>query len=281
VGSRRRRQYVGPDGRDLGIFNLDNKSLFTHDLLDDYTAAFVSSETPFVAYVSVIQKRYLRHRSPKPFVGEAVFRSAWFGYSRLQHLDGDMTCPSCGPAPDTVIWDGVTLAFSRKQLLPSLRPPTAIHPLSPSQENRYFREQNALVDRKLRKSLRDIIEGPSLVIPLNSTNSLTWMEEDEDLELDMENDTERQANMRKKHINGIMHRIQALPATYTALKSINPDLGELFNIRFGITAIAKGAWPSKTYIRLFKQVGSQFWFISWSILLKVNLRLQHQNQSCK
>ncbi|KAJ7865210.1 hypothetical protein B0H13DRAFT_1637212, partial [Mycena leptocephala] len=37
---------IGPDCRELGIFNYNNRKLFAHDLLDEYTSAYTSSETP-------------------------------------------------------------------------------------------------------------------------------------------------------------------------------------------------------------------------------------------
>ena len=150
------RHLVGPDGRYLGFFNLNNSVLFTHDLLDDYTAAFTSSETPFVAWVNSLQKRYVRHSSPLSFAHEAVFRAAWFAYSSLQCLDGDMRCPSCGPSPDDVIWDGVSLSFHRKHVLSSLRPPTTILPNSPIRESQY-RTQTLIISGDLRRTMQKII----------------------------------------------------------------------------------------------------------------------------
>ncbi|KAF8869348.1 hypothetical protein BD779DRAFT_1614536 [Infundibulicybe gibba] len=120
--SSRHRQFIGGDLRELGLFNFNNRILMTHDLLDDYTASYTSSETPFVAWVGVVSRRYQRHASPKKFIPDSVFRAAWFAYSRLQWLVGDMECPTCGPTPEDTIWDGVTLSFSKKHLLPSLRP---------------------------------------------------------------------------------------------------------------------------------------------------------------
>ena len=34
------RQFIGPETRDLGIFNFNNRILLTHDLLDEYTSAY-------------------------------------------------------------------------------------------------------------------------------------------------------------------------------------------------------------------------------------------------
>ncbi|KAJ7829970.1 hypothetical protein B0H14DRAFT_3088025 [Mycena olivaceomarginata] len=115
-----------------GIFNYNNRKLFSHDLLDEYTSVYTSSETPFSAWVSVVARRYELHSGSMehPFVTAEVFRAVWFAYVKLQYLDGSMQCPRCGPSPDNTIWDGVTLAFNRKHLLPSLGPPTMPQPES-------------------------------------------------------------------------------------------------------------------------------------------------------
>ncbi|PPQ87257.1 hypothetical protein CVT26_015205, partial [Gymnopilus dilepis] len=117
-------RFVGPECSKLGIFNLNNRTLVAHDLLDDYTSAFSSSETPFVAWVQTTSHRYLTRRSPIPFMSDKLFRQCWFSYMRLIQFGTDQICSHCGPTPDLTIWDGVTVAFSRKNLLPTLRPPT-------------------------------------------------------------------------------------------------------------------------------------------------------------
>ncbi|CAA7271054.1 unnamed protein product [Cyclocybe aegerita] len=53
-GSRSR--YVGPNGAELGLFNYNNQMLFSHDLLDDYTLAYTSSESPFSLWVGIVQQ---------------------------------------------------------------------------------------------------------------------------------------------------------------------------------------------------------------------------------
>lgn len=102
----------------MGLFNWNNRLLFTHQLLDEYTIAFTSSETPFVAWVSVISQWY---QSCNPtstiFISKKIFHTAWFSYSSLLQLEGDMICPDCGPSPEAVIFDGVSLSFNRKHML--------------------------------------------------------------------------------------------------------------------------------------------------------------------
>ncbi|KAJ6456574.1 hypothetical protein DFH09DRAFT_961988, partial [Mycena vulgaris] len=48
-----RRRYIG---HNLELFHYNNRTLFTHSLFDEYTSAFTSSETPFVAWVSVVSR---------------------------------------------------------------------------------------------------------------------------------------------------------------------------------------------------------------------------------
>ncbi|KAK7047694.1 hypothetical protein VNI00_006462 [Paramarasmius palmivorus] len=117
-----RQCWIGPDPRQLGLFNYNNSALFTHELLDEYTNHYTSSETPFVAFVLCLGRIY-ETRGCR-FVGEDLFRSAWFAFADLQLLENDMWCPECGPYPESVIWDGVTLAFGKKHLRSSLAPPT-------------------------------------------------------------------------------------------------------------------------------------------------------------
>ena len=104
--------YIGPESSALGIFNLNNHSMFTLTLLDDYTAQFTRSETPFASWVSSTACRYMNHQSQVPFVKEKTFRTAWFSYARLVELENDMQCARCGDSPTVTIWDGVTLSFN-------------------------------------------------------------------------------------------------------------------------------------------------------------------------
>ncbi|KAF8508839.1 hypothetical protein JB92DRAFT_2659023, partial [Gautieria morchelliformis] len=120
----RTRRCCGPDLGRLGLFNYNNHMVFTHDLLDEYTSAYTLAETPFSAWRVGIARRYNTHRSGKAFVTDDVFRDAWFAYVSLQPWTVPQVCPVCGPSPSMTIWDGITLAYSKKHLLPSLQPPT-------------------------------------------------------------------------------------------------------------------------------------------------------------
>lgn len=150
-----RKQFIGPDLREYGIFNYNNSTFVSHELLDEYTSSFTLSETPFDAWVEFIQRRSLVYGSGH-FMGKDLFRSCWFAYACLQKFEGDFECPECGKYPDNVIWDGVTLAFHRRQLLSSIHPPTSTSHSSEVRPTKYMPGQQALPFPNLRKSLRAI-----------------------------------------------------------------------------------------------------------------------------
>ncbi|KAJ7585730.1 hypothetical protein C8J56DRAFT_1053034 [Mycena floridula] len=154
-----RRCYVGPDARDLRLLNYNNSSLFTHELLEDYCSAFTTSETPFVAWVSMVSRRYESRGSPRPFVEDDLFHSAWFAYAGLLRLEGDMQCSICGPFPRHIIWDGVSITISKKNLSDEMRPPTLCHKDSVTRVNvSNGRQWHALLDRSLRLAIRDVVK---------------------------------------------------------------------------------------------------------------------------
>jgi hypothetical protein len=148
-----RQCWIGADGRELGLFNYNNSAIFTHELLDEYTNRYTSSETPFVAFVLCVGRIYESRRSK--FIGEDLFRSAWFAYADLQLLEDDMWCPECGPSPESVIWDGVTLAFGKKHLKSGLCPPTYKAQDAPRrQRKRVLTQQWIVVPNEGRQKLR-------------------------------------------------------------------------------------------------------------------------------
>ncbi|EKM78196.1 hypothetical protein AGABI1DRAFT_28964, partial [Agaricus bisporus var. burnettii JB137-S8] len=157
-------ELIGPDCRALGIFNYNNTMLFSHDLLDDYTSCYTTSETPFSAWIKVLTRRYKTWVKPSGardnsslFVDEGVFRAVWFAYINLVDFSGDdMVCPHCGPTPETIIWDGVTLSFNRKQVKESIYPPTTRHQGSIIREGRYPKPSYFIEDVQIRKLLASI-----------------------------------------------------------------------------------------------------------------------------
>jgi hypothetical protein len=235
------RRFIGPDPRNIGIFNFNNQILVTHDLLDEYTSAFTSSETPFAAWIVTVSRRYDTHQSTVPFVSEKLFRSIWFAYSRLQRLDTDSLCPECGSDPQDTIWDGVTLAFSQKHMLPSLRPPTTLHQTSIQREQvRYRSGQQLIQPASLRKDLRFVIQGRSLAI----------MPDDE-----MPNEANNGDSRNKSKTNQqLVARVEAIPGVCSGLKAVNGALSVVFSNHYGVAGLLAGRDPPAVYRRLFVQV---------------------------
>ena len=235
-------RFIGPETRDVGIFNFNNRILFTHDLLDEYTSAYTSSETPFVGWVATVSRRYMNHTSVRPFVTEKMFRNVWFSYVQLQHLETVLQCPTCGPMPQDTIWDGVTLAFSQKHLLPSLRPPTISHENSLRRDEvRYYSHLQWIPDSKLRKAIRKVIQGRSLVL----------LSDDEDDEVD---DSQPRTNMTEKGQRDLLDRIEAIPGVQNDMGKFDKSLEDVFGAYFGIQTLGAGIEPPAAYCRLFIQV---------------------------
>lgn len=264
-----RRRCVGPDCCELGVFNFNNRQLFTHELLDEYTSAYTSSETPFTAWVSVVSRRYETRHSALPFVSEQVFRSVWFSYVRLQAFENDMRCSKCGPTPEDTIWDGVTLAFSRKHLLPSLRPPTISDSNAPSRSSCYVSRQQILdspmtrAHGVARRLLRKVVVGRSLIIQDHELKELDddiaqVQEQEGDIDTDDETPrtvpTNSKTTLTAKAAADLLARIQAIPETIAELTKINVHVAALFEEFYGTVALFEKREVPAPYRRLFVQV---------------------------
>jgi CxC4 like cysteine cluster associated with KDZ transposases len=261
------KRKIGPDSRHLGLFNWNNHIIFAEDLLDDYTSSFVASETPFVAYTSVVSRRYATHKSPIPFVPDKLFREIWFGYILLLGLDlkVEAMCPSCGPTPKTTIWDGVTLAFGRKHIQNTLEPPTTLVPDSSTRSRvRYVYTQQCIPRKELRSLLRKILTGASLVGALKEGGLTTESSEEEppSCETDGEGGTDNDsgAGQRRKAAaiarkeKEYAERLAAIPGVIMALRALDQGLATNFDRWFGLAAISTKCEAPSAYQRFFKQV---------------------------
>ncbi|KAF8998350.1 hypothetical protein BDQ17DRAFT_1223989, partial [Cyathus striatus] len=140
-------QFISPDCRDIKILNLNNHYLFTHELLECYTSAYTISPTPFMAFILEVSRGYADNGTGIPFINDFIFHAAWFTYADLLCLENDMWCHICSPAPDNVIFDGVSISFSRKQLCSSIKPLTAISPHSERKDKvSYVSKQQLILD---------------------------------------------------------------------------------------------------------------------------------------
>lgn len=126
-----RRQDAGPDLREYGIFNFNNARLYSHELLNGFTNAMTTFEAPFHSYRTLVHRNYISNHSPRDFVTDNTWRTAWFSFTRVQRLQDSFQCPECGPDPEVVIFDGVTAGFSARHCTSSLRPPTMVEPNGP------------------------------------------------------------------------------------------------------------------------------------------------------
>lgn len=235
------RRFIGPDCRELGIFNLDNNKLFAHDLLDEYTSAYTSSETPFVAWTSVLSRRYEIHNSASPFISIDLFRDAWFSFSLLQDFSGDMRCAKCGPSPEDVLWDGVTLAFNKKHLLTSMRPPTSLDDNSITRSNvRYDARQQLIPNGSSRKLLRQAMSGPGLPDFNDGSENL-------------DNNRMETAARAAAALAGLQF-ITLLEQVEVLLRAENNGMADIFVEHFGVVRQAQGYIPPNAFRHLFLQV---------------------------
>jgi hypothetical protein len=265
-----KRRFIGPDCLSYGIFNYNNKTLFTHEILDEYTSAFTTSETPFSSWVLVISRRYAIRSSV--FCSAEIFHSAWFAYAKLLALDGDMLCQKCGPSPATVIWDGVTLAFNRKHLLPSLEPPTISQAASIVRETTtYVSGQQLLSDSLSRKLVRKVVSGPPLLFGNGvdgKTPSSRLDEEDEDEDEDDFDDGGKKSSKSSRKKKDLLERLDAIPTAISRLAGKNEPLSRLFNLHFGNASVVNMIPAPDVYKRFFIQVSTNELMCILSLILQ-------------
>ncbi|KAL0573495.1 hypothetical protein V5O48_008472 [Marasmius crinis-equi] len=205
----RKRCFIGPDPRELGLFNFNNSVLFTHELLDEYTSRFTTSETPFAAFVEVVGRVYSGRGST--FVKEDLFRSAWFAYANLQDFSNDLKCERCGDEPECLIWDGVTLGFGRKHLTNSLKPPT--HVDSRESIRRYPKKPQAIPEQP-KQPLRRLL--------------LRWMRGS--------TKKPRKVQSEEEDDQGDDVRLKDFEIALGRLAFVSEDLAYMFRRTFGVTA---------------------------------------------
>ncbi|KAH6907049.1 hypothetical protein BKA70DRAFT_1372298 [Coprinopsis sp. MPI-PUGE-AT-0042] len=256
-----RQKYIGPDLRELGLFNYNNSTLVSHQLLDEYTSEYTLSETPFSAWVGNVARRY--QLVGQTFMGEDLFRTVWFAYVSLQALEDDMYCSRCGTHPETIICDGVTLAFGRKHLRSTLHPPTVVSPSSITRSNiRYYPKQQLIVDCTLRKEIRMVLNGPSLdgLIPSgeeegdgsdgDATSSSSDNLEGSSALRTLDEKGRRQARLVREHV-------ARSGTVYRELASICDELANLFLDHFGMLAYTNRRAVPKEMKTFFAQIAAE------------------------
>lgn len=162
-----------------------------------------------------------------------------------------MMCPQCGPNPSAVIWDGVSISFSQKMALPSLKPPTTIHPESMVYDKTVrVKETQCIPDRGLRKRMREILTGPSLAGGLTPDKD----QEESGSGSDAEQVRGARAEALAKKKEGLKKRFQLIPKVVEDLSTLDHALGGLFQDYFGMEAVLKKVDVPHEYKELFFQV---------------------------
>ncbi|KAG5649294.1 hypothetical protein H0H81_004803 [Sphagnurus paluster] len=173
---------------------------------------------------------------------EATFRAVWFAYVNLQDFRSNMCCQRCGPSLQDIIWDGVTMGFNGKHLLPSLRPPTISDDGAPLCANNYIGKQQILQDVKLRRDLRRVVQ-------LGKGKGKQW----DAVVSDDDKDSEPIVDKSDAAIKAEVERLKLIPDVFVRLSRINEGLGLLFMEHFGLSAEAVAP---KVYKKLFLQLAA-------------------------
>ncbi|KAK7020274.1 hypothetical protein VNI00_017766 [Paramarasmius palmivorus] len=234
----RRHCYIGPDTRDLGLFNFNNSVLFAHELLDEYTSRYTSSVTPFSAFIQAMSRVY--ECRGNRFVKEDLFRSVWFAYASVQDLRGDMFCNRCGSTPENVIWDGMTLSFSKKHLNNMMKPPTV-------------ETEDSTV--RLRKYRKEIAWMPMKSKELASFRRrvLAWLRKGKKAQTQQDEDESEEEHPIAPAGN-YYGELLSIAATFT---KVTPSLGTMFLRVFGTELSSTGALDKslrKWYSVFFEQL---------------------------
>lgn len=250
--SRGGYRFIGPDCSRIGLFNYNNRILFAHDLLNDYTLCYTTSETPFTAWVTVTQTRYIQYCLEAMFVSEEVFRAAWFTFASLQCFGDEMQCPGCGPEPSAVIFDGVSIAFGKKHLTQTLKPPTLSDDYSPIRICRPVPGQAAIRDKSLRSRIRKVINGCSLILsPEKLGQQVLSTESGSDAEEEPES-----SRVTEKVLKEVVERIDLMPEVVRGLSTIHSCLGNLFHKYCGEQRLAAKLSPPRAMVHLFREVSN-------------------------
>lgn len=257
-----KRKFIGPDCRSLGLFNWNNNILFTEELLDEYTSQYTSSETPFIAFVTSVARRYAASRSSASFITATTFRGVWFAYAGLLHLERDMTCPKCGENPHTIIADGVTLSYQVTKLLGTLRPPSTVDENSQVKDKqRPMTNMQALTNKELRTDIRLVLSGPKSSPDLSdainrlekrSARDTADNEQEENAARISENKRDKQ---KVESAQAWTHRMNLISSVAERLGKVDEGLHKLWTRCFGgVKRAGKFAKHLGVYMELFKQV---------------------------
>ncbi|KIM72577.1 hypothetical protein PILCRDRAFT_739791 [Piloderma croceum F 1598] len=109
---------------------------------------------------------------------------------------------------------------------------------------RYYSHLQWIPDQKLRKAIRKVIQGRSLVL----------QSDDED---DEANDSQPRVNMTKRGQQDLLDRIEAIPGVQDGMSRLDKSLKDVFSAYFGIQALGAGIEPPAVYHRLLMQLSAE------------------------
>lgn len=154
---RNTHMFAGPDLGHWGIFNMNNVTLYSHELLNEYSNRYTSGETTFDGFCLTLRRSYMERGTSLTFVSKGVLEKTWFALSNVQKLVVSFSCPECGSHPDTVVCDGLTAGYCAKYLTSTLQPPTMPTKDSITRYSVRPLKCAALVPTKIRKEALSIL----------------------------------------------------------------------------------------------------------------------------
>ena len=125
------------DGCEDRVFVYSKNILFSHHLMNEYTSRYTASANSFRAFCNTISRKYAAVKCHQcfsgrqcnqhlPFVDHKTFIKAWTSFVRLQPFNQKFSCPWCGPNPEEIIVDGLSLSLPLDKC-GQLQPPTWVN----------------------------------------------------------------------------------------------------------------------------------------------------------
>jgi hypothetical protein len=128
------------------------------------------------------------------------------------------------------IWDGVTLSFAKKNLRPTIWPPTRTDELSEQKPGiKPLTGLQVFPEKPLRRLIHGILDGPPLRLPISSGETSR-----DDLDM--------------------FDRVARIPEAVSKLAELSSFLALLFDKWFGVTRLSAGLTCPKEYRDLYLQV---------------------------
>lgn len=150
--------FAGPDLGELGIFNMNNNTLYTHELLNEFSNRYTAAETLFDAFCTTLRHTYIERGINQCFLCKKTFELAWMAFHRVQKLGAGFSCPECGKYPKRIVVDGVTTGYCAKFKTCMLCPPTVPTEDSISREGIVPVTNTSIVPGNLRKSALALVK---------------------------------------------------------------------------------------------------------------------------